>query len=245
MSLVAVQVQTGAKGTASAPTYSEGNAVPLSTDLAGNLRVTPTPTVGATTAADNLANPSTGVQTIALASVYDGSTWDRLRGDSTGGAYVQGASADGAAVAGNPVRVAGKDGSGNTQDVLTDTSGNVGVQTAVPRTSGGYSTFHLASAASTNATSVKASAGQLYGYTLLNTNASIRYLAFHNTAGTPTAGSSVFFKMGIPALGGANVVFPAGVAFSTGIAITTITGAADNDSTGVAANDLIINLWYA
>lgn len=36
--------------------------------------------------------------------------------------------ADGAAVAGNPVRIGGKDGSGNTQDIITDTSGN---QTAV------------------------------------------------------------------------------------------------------------------
>lgn len=33
--------------------------------------------------------------------------------------------ADGAAVAGNPVRVGGKDGAGNTQDILTDTTGNL------------------------------------------------------------------------------------------------------------------------
>lgn len=36
---------------------------------------------------------------------------------------VGGAAADGAAVSGNPVRIGGKDGSGNTQDILTDTSG--------------------------------------------------------------------------------------------------------------------------
>jgi hypothetical protein len=38
-------------------------------------------------------------------------------------AIVTGQAADGAAVSGNPVRVGGKDGSGNTQDILTDTSG--------------------------------------------------------------------------------------------------------------------------
>lgn len=38
---------------------------------------------------------------------------------------IQGTAADGAAVAGNPLRVAGKDGSGNTQDIATDASGNV------------------------------------------------------------------------------------------------------------------------
>lgn len=38
-----------------------------------------------------------------------------------------GPAADGAAVAGNPVRIGLKDGSGNTQDVLGDTSGNQNV----------------------------------------------------------------------------------------------------------------------
>jgi hypothetical protein len=38
---------------------------------------------------------------------------------------VSGQAADGAAVAGNPVRIAGKDGGGLTQDILTDASGNL------------------------------------------------------------------------------------------------------------------------
>jgi hypothetical protein len=40
---------------------------------------------------------------------------------------VAGPAADGAAVSGNPVRIGGKDGSGNTQDVATDTSGELQV----------------------------------------------------------------------------------------------------------------------
>lgn len=40
---------------------------------------------------------------------------------------VVGAAADGAAVAGAPVRIAGKDGSGNTQDIITDSSGELQV----------------------------------------------------------------------------------------------------------------------
>jgi hypothetical protein len=40
---------------------------------------------------------------------------------------VAGPAADGAAVSGNPVRIAGKDGSGNTQDIVTDTSGELQV----------------------------------------------------------------------------------------------------------------------
>lgn len=38
-----------------------------------------------------------------------------------------GKAADGAAVSGNPVRIAGKDGSGNTQDIITDASGELQV----------------------------------------------------------------------------------------------------------------------
>lgn len=107
------------------------------------------------------------------------------------------------------------------------------------------STFHLASAGSTNATSVKASAGTLYGWYIYNSNAAARKVAFHNTAGTPTAGSGVVFSLVIPAGSAANVFFNKGISFATGIAITTVTGLADSDNTAVAANDLIINLWYA
>ncbi len=47
---------------------------------------------------------------------------------------VQGSAADGAAVVGNPVRVGGKDGSGNTQDLITDTTGNLSVGTGTAGT---------------------------------------------------------------------------------------------------------------
>ncbi len=41
---------------------------------------------------------------------------------------IEGMAGDGAAVAGNPMRIAGKDGSGNTQDILTDNSGVLAIQ---------------------------------------------------------------------------------------------------------------------
>jgi len=91
---------------------------------------------------------------------------------------------------------------------------------------------------------VKGSAGQLYGYYIFNANAAARKIAFHNTSGTPTAGSSIFFSIVIPAGSGANVEFSQAIAFSSGIGITTVTGTADSDATGVASGDLIINLFY-
>lgn len=116
---------------------------------------------------------------------------------------------------------------------------------ADPATTGGLTTFHLESAATTNATVVKASAGQLYGWYIYNSNAAARKVAFHNTASAPTAGASIFFTLVIPAASGANAFSPIGIAFSTGIAITTVTGLADNNATAVAADDLNINLFYA
>lgn len=117
--------------------------------------------------------------------------------------------------------------------------------TQTPKTSGGLTTYHLVSAATTNATVIKASAGQVFGWFIYNSNAAARKLVFHNTASAPTAGASVFFSVVIPPSAGANVEFTNGVAFSSGIAITTVTGLADSDSAAVALNDLIINVFYS
>ena len=124
---------------------------------------------------------------------------------------------------------------------LDATNDTVGIG---PQTTGGLTTYHLVSAATTNATNIKASAGQLYGWYIYNSNAAARKVAFHNSASTPTAGASVFFSLVIPPSSGANVFSAIGIPFSSGIGITTVTGLADSDSAAVAANDLIINLFY-
>lgn len=116
--------------------------------------------------------------------------------------------------------------------------------TPVPATSGGCSIGHLVSAGSTNATSVKASAGQVYGWTVYNNAAYPIYLKFYNTAGTPTAGTGVVKTVGVQA--GMQLTYsqPLGIAFSTGIGITITKGIADNDATAVLANDCVIDVEY-
>jgi len=116
--------------------------------------------------------------------------------------------------------------------------------TVVSGATGGDSTFHLVSAATTNATNIKASAGKVTGWYVYNSNASARKVAFHNTAGTPTAGASIHSSIVIPGLAAANVSFPDGIDFGTGIAITTVTDLTDAGNTAVALNDLIINIYY-
>lgn len=123
-----------------------------------------------------------------------------------------------------------------------DSSGNI---TQLTNPSVDYSVYHLVSAATTNASSVKASAGDLHGYHIYNNSSEPRKVAFHNTAGTPTAGASVLFSIVLAPNSGANMEAGKGqIPFSTGIAITTTSGLADNDATAVEANDLIINLLY-
>jgi len=123
----------------------------------------------------------------------------------------------------------------------TNTIGNVG---AVAIATGGATSIHLVSAGSGDATNVKAGAGKLLGWYISNTNAAARYIKFHNTVSTPTPGSGVVMAFMIPAGGAANMGFGEGIDFATGIAFSLVTGAADADTTGVAASEMIINLWF-
>lgn len=122
--------------------------------------------------------------------------------------------------------------------------GDVGMQYRANAT-GAASRYHLISAASTNLANIKNAAGRLVGWSITNTNAAWRYVKLHNLATAPTAGASVFMTIGIPPNGTRELAIDAGVAFTTGIAISTVTGAADTDTTAVGANDLIIEIFFA
>jgi hypothetical protein len=116
-----------------------------------------------------------------------------------------------------------------------------------PAATGGLSKFHLVGAATTNLTNIKASAGQVYAITAFNVAATPIYLKFHNTSGSPTAGSGVtdtFLIPGNTAGAGMVINFDHGIAFSTGIAISTVTGIADADTTAIAASSLVLNIYY-
>jgi hypothetical protein len=129
------------------------------------------------------------------------------------------------------------------QRQAVNASGGASV-TPVPHTAGGLSKAKILSAASTNATSVKASAGQLYGWALFNSSATAKFVKLHNTAGTPTAGASVDFTILVPPGSGANVEFSHGIPYATGIGYTITGAAADADTTAVAANDVLGILLY-
>lgn len=126
----------------------------------------------------------------------------------------------------------------------TNAIGDVGVQYRA-NNSGAASRFHLVSAATANATSVKSSAGRLLGWSITNTNAAWRYVKLHNTASAPTAGSGVVQTIGVPPNSVREFFSEGGIAFTTGIGLTTVTGAADADTTVVGVSDLVIDLFFA
>lgn len=127
----------------------------------------------------------------------------------------------------------------------TNTVGDVGI---IGRTSGGLTLSRTLSAASTNATSVKASAGQVFWIYCTNTNAAVRYLKLYNKASAPTVGSDTpVATLAIPgntAGAGFHLQSPLGLTFGTGIAFAITTGVADADTGAVAANEVVVNLGY-
>jgi hypothetical protein len=110
---------------------------------------------------------------------------------------------------------------------------------SVRRVCAGATISKVVSAASTNAANIKASAGRITGWVLANLATDWRFVKFHNTAGTPTAGSGVVYPIAIPP--GQQVVFDDddGIAFATGIGITIVLGAEDANALAVGLNDVI------
>lgn len=118
-----------------------------------------------------------------------------------------------------------------------------------PSTSGGLAApCRTISAASTNATSCKASAGQLYGWSFSNTNAEERYLKIYNKASAPTVGTDTPIQTilipGATTGAGNNWASDMGIPYSTGIAYAITTGPTDADTGAVAANEIIVHLYY-
>jgi hypothetical protein len=127
----------------------------------------------------------------------------------------------------------------------TALAGDVGVQYRATASGLATTNTHFVAAGSTNATSVKGSAGKVFGWYFANTTAAWRYVKLHNIATAPTAGTGVVRTIGIPPNSIARFYSEGGITFATGIGLTMVTGAADADATAVTANDIVGELFYA
>jgi hypothetical protein len=122
--------------------------------------------------------------------------------------------------------------------------GDVGQQYRANAT-GAASGTHIVSAATTNSTLVKSSAGRVLGWSLANTTAAWKYVKLHNQATAPTAGTGVVRTIAIPPNGVREMAIEGGVAFATGIGLTITNLSADADATAVAVGDVVGDLFFA
>jgi hypothetical protein len=100
-----------------------------------------------------------------------------------------------------------------------------------------------ATALTSTAQAIKASAGSLYGYYIYNPNATAAFVQFYNTAsGSVTVGTtSPLFMLAIPATAGANLMFTHGVAFGTAMSWAATSTAGGN---GAPTTALDAVAWY-
>ena len=240
ISVQGIASMTALKVDGSAVTQPVSGTVSITTNSAVNVAqingVAPTMGNGAS---------GTGVQRVTIANDSTGQV-ALAAGSNTIGALTANQSVNLNQVAGSSIATGNGAASGSVRvTVANDSTGQIGL---VPLTAGGLSISRTISAASTNATSVKGSAGQVYAIHVINTNAAVRYLKIYNKASSPTVGTDTpVLTFPIPASAtGAGFVLSTemGIAFGTGIAFAVTTGVADSDTGAVGANEIVINLLY-
>lgn len=105
-------------------------------------------------------------------------------------------------------------------------------------------TFRLISAATTNAAVAKPAGGKLHSIIASNTNAAVRYLKLYDKTAAPTVGTDApFMTLALPP-GQVVQLADVNAGFRAGLGIATTTGAADADTAAVAANEVIVHMFF-
>lgn len=100
-------------------------------------------------------------------------------------------------------------------------------------------THTLTSAATTNATNVKATAGRVYSIVLSNANAAARFFKLYARATAPTVGTDIPIATFEVAANSSRVIDfgPFGLQVATGISYAITGLIADSDTTAISAGD--------
>lgn len=218
-------VKVGAKYNSTQPTFTDGQRGDLQIDSRGNVRVGLYANNTSTTV-DFKADNADAVATSATANkmtvssrntVYNGSTWDRMYGDSTGGVWQQGAIAHDGVDSGNPVKVGGKAVSAEPTAVAAADRANfitdlVGKQITLPYANPENNVSGAITSAMTGTTSTSLVAAPAAG--LRNYITQITVSCAHATQGTDIiiqdgSGGTTLYTIPAAALyGGATLTFP-------------------------------------
>lgn len=202
----------------------------------------------------------TWTATVQIQITRDGTTWSNVTGSTLISNMITGASAAASLVANGIYSMPAMGVVGARLITTAYTSGTVTGTAALVAGSGviapsalGYSVNILArttggntlytSSLGATATAVKASAGQVYGWQIFNSNSSTAYVQFFNTAvGSVTLGTTApVISLGIPAGGAIDGGWTLGLAFATAITVACTTTRA-----GLTAptNTVDLNIFY-
>jgi hypothetical protein len=135
---------------------------------------------------------------------------------------------------------------GQTLPFQCDSTGNAFAALA-PTSAAGTGLSVFSNAAVTTSVNVKASAGNIYGYQVVNGSASVCYLQFINSAGAGTLGTGFTFSVAVPGSGVNGGVFGPFIfpvsqqTQATGIAVGLST--TQNGSTACGSSG-IVTVWY-
>lgn len=127
-----------------------------------------------------------------------------------------------------------------------------------PGFAGGLLTFSITCLATTNLTLIKNLPGQVFGWSIYNSSATVpaKVVLYDKGGAAPVIASDVALisqRIGVPSTatgGGSNIMIPGpfGIKFANGIGMATVTAAAgtlaDTDAGAPAAGTLLINIWY-
>lgn len=174
----------------------------------------------------------------------------------TGTATVTLQASAGAAVAGginllqaNGTQIGAGNGTGASSVRVTVASDSTGQIAVVGRNTGGLTKSRVVSAATTNSTNVRASAGTFFKVCLTNTTTAAKFLKLYDKATAPTVGTdtpvlTVVIPANTSANGGLLELNSAdmGVLFSLGIGYGITGLVADADTTATAAGD--VTGWF-
>lgn len=139
--------------------------------------------------------------------------------------------------------------SDSTSFTVTPSSTFTVIANLNPTTTGGLSVSSVVCSNTTNATTVKAAAGQVYKVEGFNVSTAVAFLKMYNLSTAPTAGSTTAFTIyTIPCSSqgaGLATEMTNGVAYGTGIGYTVTSSMTSSDTTALpTANAVTINVYY-
>lgn len=244
----------GAEFNTTPTTLTSGNASPLQLDSAGNLLVNikTGASSGAVAQGSTTSGQSGGLVQGAVttaAPTYTTAQTSPVSLDTTGGLRVTtgdlgsgtgGSKTPRVIIDSSQFSALGQTTSNASAPVvIASDQSPVGTIAKPSATANGQTSSRVNSAASTNATNLKASAGQVGEVDVFNNAAYAVFLKFYNKASAPTVGTDTpVWTIPVAAGGGFSKSFPRGKTFATGIAYAITKLQADTDTTAVVAGDL-------